>query len=142
MAECICVESRWLNNESINFVNTNSIGVEVIADPSHTIGAKPTELLLMALASCSSYDVVGILQKGRCEISDVKCQVSAKRADSIPAVFTEIHLHFVITGKALKDSQVAKAIELSANKYCSIGIVLARGGVRLSHDYQLIDVSQ
>lgn len=138
--DVMTIETVWLKNDTINFKNTNPQGTQVIADPAQQIGVKPTELLLMGLASCSSYDVVGILQKARQDISDVKCQVSAKRADSVPAVFTDIHLHFVVTGKNLQETQIAKAISLSADKYCSVGIVLSRGGVNITHDYEIIEL--
>lgn len=94
----------------------------------------------MGLGSCASYDVVSILQKSRQNVSDVRCEVSAKRADAIPAVFTDIHLHFVVTGTDIKASQVAKAIELSATKYCSASKMLADGGVNITHDYAIVSV--
>ncbi|MBR7539224.1 OsmC family protein, partial [Mycobacterium tuberculosis] len=71
--------------------------------------------------------------------SDVECQLSAKRADTIPAVFTDIHLHFVVKGSAIKEAQVKKAIELSAEKYCSASRMLENGGVKITHDYEIID---
>lgn len=108
-------------------------------DPAQMVGAKPTEVLLMALGSCSSFDVVGILQKSRQAIKNVECQISAQRADAIPAIFTDIHLHFIVTGENLKPSAVEKAVALSADKYCSIGIMLKNGGVHITHDYEIID---
>lgn len=112
----------------------------VIADPNQNKGAKPTELILMGLGSCACVDVVGILKKSRQAITDVKCQVSAKRADTIPAVFTDIHLHFVVTGDDVKEGQVAKAIELSATKYCSVGRMLQNAGVAITHDFEILAV--
>lgn len=108
-------------------------------DPAQMVGAKPTEVLLMALGSCSSFDVVGILQKSRQAIKNVECQISAQRADTVPAVFTDIHLHFIVTGENLKPSAVEKAVALSADKYCSIGIMLKNGGINITHDYKIID---
>lgn len=139
MGDTMTISTRWLKNDAINFENTNPTGARVIADPAQTIGAKPTELLLMSLASCSNYDVVGILQKARQDITDVRCKVTAKRADSVPAVFTDIHLHFVITGTNLKPAQIEKAIHLSADKYCSVGKMLSDGGVVITHDYEMIE---
>lgn len=139
MGDTMTISTRWLKNDTINFENTNPTGAHVIADPAQAIGAKPTELLLMSLASCSSFDVVGILQKARQNITDVRCEVSAKRADSIPAVFTDIHLHFIITGTDLKSAQIEKAIHLSADKYCSVGKMLSDGGVVITHDYEMIE---
>ena len=129
----------WLKNDVINFSAKSGSGHEVIIDSAQTLGAKPMELMLMGLGGCASYDVVSILQKARQAVSDVECQLSAKRADTIPAVFTDIHLHFVVKGSAIKEAQVKKAIELSAEKYCSASRMLENGGVKITHDYEIID---
>ena len=76
---------------------------------------------------------------GAREICDVVLKAKAERADTIPAVFTKIHLHFVVTGKAIKEKQVAKAVELSAEKYCSASKMLSDGGVEITHDYEIIE---
>lgn len=130
----------WLANDVINFTAKSGSGHSVTIDSTQMLGAKPMEYILMGLGGCASYDVVSILQKSRQAIIDVRCVVTAKRADSIPAVFTDIHLHFIITGTDIKDSQVAKAISLSAEKYCSASKMLADGGVNITHDYQIVAV--
>ncbi|MDO5651159.1 MAG: OsmC family protein [Moraxella sp.] len=129
---------HWLKNDAINFETTSGSGHKVVVDSEQTLGAKPMELILMGLGGCASYDVVSILKKSRQDISDVRCQVSAERADSVPAVFTKIHLHFIITGNDVKENQVAKAVELSATKYCSASKMLADGGVEISHDFEIV----
>lgn len=131
----------WLKNDVINFSAKSGSGHEVIIDSAQTLGAKPMELILMGLGGCASYDVVSILQKSRQAVADIHCEVSAKRTDAIPAVFTDIHLHFVVSGTNVKESQVAKAIELSATKYCSASKMLADGGVNITHDYEIIEVA-
>ena len=103
---------NWLKNEDINFEAVTENGNKIIMDSTEKLGAKPMEMVLMGLGGCASYDVVSILQKARQAVSDVECQLSAKRADAIPAVFTDIHLHFVVKGSAIKEAQVKKAIEL------------------------------
>lgn len=128
----------WLNNDVINFEAKSGSGHTVIIDSKQELGARPMELILMGLGACASYDVVSILQKSRQNISDVRCEVSAKRADSVPAVFTDIHLHFIVEGTDVKESQVAKAIELSATKYCSASKMLSDGGVNITHDYHIV----
>ncbi len=82
--------------------------------------------------------MVTILKKARQQITDVRAELTAERADAIPAVFTKIHLHFVITGTDLKESQVKKAVELSAEKYCSASAMLSAGGVEITHDYEIL----
>lgn len=128
----------WLKNDAINFEAKSGSGHTVIIDSKQELGARPMELILMGLGACASYDVVSILQKSRQNISDVRCEVSAKRADSVPAVFTDIHLHFIVEGTDVKESQVAKAIELSATKYCSASKMLSDGGVNITHDYHIV----
>lgn len=81
-----------------------------------------------------------ILKKARQEITDVRCELKAERADTIPAVFTKIHLHFVVSGKGIKEKQVAKAVELSAEKYCSASKMLSDGGVEITHDFEIVEV--
>ncbi len=97
--------------------------------------------ILTGLGGCASFDIVTILKKSRQEITDVRCELKAERADSIPAVFTKIHLHFVITGHAVKEKQVAKAVELSAEKYCSASKMLMDGGVEITHDFEIIEAN-
>ena len=129
---------NWLKNDDINFEAVTENGNQVVMDSTEKLGAKPMEMILMGLGGCASYDVVSILQKGRQAISDVRCELTATRADSIPAVFTEIHLPFVVTGSDVKEVQVKKAIELSAEKYCSASKMLSAGGVTITHDYEII----
>lgn len=130
---------NWLKNDAINFKATTETGNTIVMDSEQKLGAKPMEMVLMGLGGCASYDVVSILQKGRQAVSDVRCELTAKRADSIPAVFTDIHLHFVVTGKDIKEIQVKKAVELSAEKYCSATRMLENGGVKITHDYEIVE---
>ncbi len=103
-------------------------------------GPRPMETLLMGLGGCSSVDVVYILQKARQDVTGCVAEIEAERAPEPPQVFTKIHLHFVVTGRALKDNQVRRAVELSAEKYCSASIMLARGGVAITHSYEVREV--
>ncbi|MFW2176935.1 MULTISPECIES: OsmC family protein [unclassified Moraxella] len=130
---------KWLNNEAINFEAVNETGNTVIMDAEQKLGAKPMELILMGVGGCTSYDVVSILKKGRQAITDVQCELTAQRADAIPAVFTDIHLHFIVKGSNLDEAKVKKAIELSAEKYCSASKMLEAGGVKITHDYEIVE---
>ena len=102
-------------------------------------GVRPMELLLLGTAGCSTFDVLTMLKKGRQDVTDCVCEVDAERADEIPAVFTKIHLHFVVTGRALKAAQVKRAVQLSAEKYCSASIMLTAAGVDITHDYEVVE---
>lgn len=106
----------------------------------HNRGPRPMETLLLGVGGCSSFDVVHILGKARQNVRDCRCEISAERAtDEVPAVFTSIHLHFVVSGENLKEAQVKRAVELSAEKYCSASIMLTRGGVEITHSYTIED---
>jgi putative redox protein len=132
---------HWLEN--VAFQANSESGHQIIMDGSAEYGGenrgpRPMELILMGLGGCASFDIVTILKKSRQNVTDVVCQLKAERADTIPAVFTKIHLHFVVTGHDVKDKQVAKAVELSAEKYCSASKMLSDGGVEITHDYEII----
>lgn len=134
---------QWLDN--VSFQATSASGHHVVMDGSaeyggQNKGARPMELILMGLGGCASFDIVTILKKARQDITDVKCELQAERADEIPAVFTKIHLHFVVSGRAIKEKQVAKAVELSAEKYCSASKMLRDGGVEITHDFEIIEI--
>ena len=131
----------WMKDAQ--FIAQSESGHTLIIDgpPDHggkNLGARPMEMVLMGLGACTSIDVIDILKKSRQEITDCVTQLTAERASSIPAVFTKIHLHFVVTGRNLKSRQVERAIELSATKYCSAGMMLQRGGVDITHDYEIV----
>ena len=93
----------------------------------------------MGLGGCTSIDVLDILKKSRQDVTDCVTQLTAERATTIPAVFTSIHIHFVVTGRNLKPKQVERAIELSATKYCSATLMLQRGGVEITHDFEIVE---
>jgi len=96
------------------------------------------ELLLMGLGGCSSIDVMLMLQKSRQDVTDCKAVIEAERADAVPAVFTHIHVHFIVTGRGLSSKHVERAVKLSAEKYCSASIMLAKA-VEITHDYEILE---
>ena len=135
---------QWVKD--VCFMGESGSGHALVMDGSpeyggRNLGPRPMELLLMGLGGCASFDVVTILKKARQQVTDVRTELQAERADSIPAVFTRIHLRFVVAGRDLKESQVKKAVELSAEKYCSASAMLAAGGVSISHEYVIVQVS-
>lgn len=103
------------------------------------LGPRPMELLLAGTGGCTAFDVVLILKKGRHEVSGCEVLVSADRAESDPKVFTRIHFSFKVKGKALKREAVARAIELSKEKYCSASIMLGKTA-DITHDFEIIEV--
>ena len=125
----------WQENKA--FMGVSPSGHNVHLDADKEKGSSPMELILLGLGGCASYDVVSILQKSRQEITDVRCELTAKRAETVPAVYTDIHMHFIVTGQDVKEKQVEKAINLSAEKYCSASRMLVEGGVNITHDFEV-----
>ncbi|MDX2348947.1 MAG: OsmC family protein [Porticoccus sp.] len=124
------------------FIAESETGHSIVMDgpPDHggkNQGARPMETLLIGMGGCSSFDVIHILKKSRQDVIDCIAEIEAERADTVPSVFTKIHLHFVVTGNNLKESMVRNAVKLSAEKYCSASIMLAKGGVEITHSYDM-----
>jgi putative redox protein len=133
---------QW--RQEAHFVAESASGHTVVIDgpPDHggkNLGMRPMEMMLIGLGACTSIDVVDILKKSRQDITDCVTQLTAERADEIPAVFTRIHVHFVVTGRNLKSHHVERAIELSAKKYCSASLMLERGGVAITHAFEIVE---
>jgi putative redox protein len=95
------------------------------------------EMILMGLGGCASFDVMTMLKKGRQQMAACKTELQAERVDAVPAVFSKIHLHFIVSGANLKEAQVKRAVELSAEKYCSASIMLELAGVKMTHSYTI-----
>lgn len=132
---------KWV--EDVVFVGESGSGHGVVIDGppesgGRNLGVRPMELLLLGVGSCSAFDVVHILKKGRHTVEDCEVQVTAERAETVPKVFTKIHLHFKVTGRGLSESVVGRAVQLSAEKYCSASIMLGKAAA-ISHDFQVID---
>ena len=133
---------KWV--DSAMFVAKSGSGHSIVLDGAaegggQNSGMRPMELMALSVASCSSYDVVTILKKARQEIQSCEAAVEAKRVDSIPSVFESIHLRFKIAGFNLNKKQVKRAVELSAEKYCSASIMLKNSGVIVTHDFEIIN---
>jgi putative redox protein len=96
------------------------------------------EMILLGLGGCTAFDVVHILKKSRQPVADCEVELHADRAMTDPKVFTRIHIHFIISGNGLKEKQVERAVQLSAEKYCSASIMLGKS-VEITHDYEIIE---
>ncbi|AUZ04321.1 MULTISPECIES: OsmC family protein [Vitreoscilla] len=134
------ITSQWVDGNC--FVASNATGHTVVMDGSATAGEKrgasPMELLLMGIAGCSSIDVVSIAQKQRQDVVDCKARVEAVRAETVPKVFTEIHIHFTVVGRNLSEEAVGKAVSLSADKYCSASIMLGQAA-KVTHSFEVVE---
>lgn len=136
------VTVKWVDGAM--FLGESGSGHSVVMDgpPDHggrNLGPRPMEMLLLGVGGCASFDVMAMLQKSRQQVVDCRVEIEAERADAVPAVFTRIHLHFVVTGVGLKEKQVQRAVELSAEKYCSASIMLGAAGVAMSHSFDAVE---
>ena len=132
---------KWL--DGVSFEGGSESGHSVIMDGPPESGGKndgmrPMEMMLLGLGGCTSYDVVTILKKSRQDVTDCKAEISAERSENIPKVFTKIHIHFILEGKALDASVVERTINLSAEKYCSASIMLEKSVV-ITHDFEIAE---
>ena len=133
---------KWVDNAM--FLGESGSGHSVVMDGApdqggRNLGVRPMEMLLLGMGGCSAFDVMAVLRKSRQQVVDCRVELEAERADAVPSVFTRIHLHFVVTGVALKESHVARAVQLSAEKYCSASIMLESAGVEISHSHELVE---
>ena len=117
--------------ENACFVGESGSGHAVVIDGPESIGGRnlgvrPMELMLMSVGACSAVDVIHILRKARQPVADCFVEVSGERAETEPKVFTAIHLNFVVVGEGLSEKHVQRAVQLSAEKYCSASIMLGK----------------
>ncbi|CAA0097189.1 OsmC family protein [Zhongshania aliphaticivorans] len=133
---------KWV--DGVMFLGESGSGHSVVMDGpedhgGRNMGVRPMEMLLVGMGGCASFDVMSMLKKSRQDVTDCRCELDAERADAVPAVFTKIHLHFIVSGKGLKEAHVKRAVELSAEKYCSASIMMEAAGVEVSHSHEIID---
>jgi putative redox protein len=130
-------EVKWIGDEL--FMGTSESGHTIVLDANGgNLAPSPLENVLISLGSCSSVDVVSILQKARQAVTGCTVKISSERVDTVPKLFESIHLHFVITGHAVAEKHVARAVSLSADKYCSVALML-NSTVKITHDFELIE---
>jgi len=129
--------------ENVSFLAESGTGHAMVIDGApaeggRNLGPRPLELLLMGLGSCTAFDVVLILRKGREEVTDCVIEVEAERAATDPKVFTRIHMHYRVTGRGLAPAKVERAIALSAEKYCSASAMLSKTAT-ITHDWEVVE---
>lgn len=135
---------RWVGNDAgMSFIAETGSGHAVVMDGApeaggRNLGPRPMEMLLAGTGGCSAFDVVLILKKGRQAVTGCEVSLKAERAETDPKVFTQIHFHYRVTGKQLKPDAVARAIELSKDKYCSASIMMAETA-NITYDFEIIE---
>ena len=134
---------KWLDHMS--FVGESGSGHSIVMDGSmehggRNLGIRPMEMLLIGMGGCAAFDVILMLQKSRQLVTDCEIELSAERADEIPAVFTKIVAHFKITGQGLSEKHVARAVSLSADKYCSATKMLEKTA-EITYTHEILEES-
>ena len=133
---------RWIDG-GMSFLAETGSNHAVVMDGAPEAGGRnlaprPMELLLAGAGGCTAFDVVTILKKGRHAVTGCEVSLQAERAETDPKVFTRIHFHFRVSGKQLKPEAVARAIELSKEKYCSASIMLGKTAT-ITHDVEVVE---
>lgn len=133
---------KWIKDALM--VGESSSGHAIVMDGpeaygGRNLGVRPMEMLLLGMGGCTEFDVVHILSRLRCEVSFCEVELTAERAEAEPKVFTRIHVHFRVGGKDLTDKLVRRAVNLSAEKYCSASIMLG-AMAEITHDFEIVEV--
>jgi putative redox protein len=133
---------KWLDHMS--FVGESGSGHSVVMDGppddgGRNMGVRPMEMVLLGMGGCTAFDLVLILQRQRQAIVDCQVELEAERAAEAPKVFTKIHVHYIVSGKNLDEKKVARAVTMTAEKYCSVSIMLS-ATVEITHDFEIIEL--
>ncbi|MCU7892210.1 MAG: OsmC family protein [Candidatus Thiodiazotropha sp. (ex Ustalcina ferruginea)] len=137
------MKARVVWVEATTMMGESGSGHAVVMDgpPEHggrNLGVRPMEMLLLGMGGCAEFDLLAILKKSRQQVTGCVVELEAQRAEQDPKVFTHIHAHFIVTGKALSEKHVARAISLSAEKYCSASLMLGKSA-EITHGYEIRD---
>ncbi len=133
---------KWLDGAAMVAESGSGHALVMDGPPEHggrNLGVRPMEMLLLGMGGCTEFDVLHILRRARQEVTGCELLLEAERAESEPKVFTRIHAHFIVSGRKLSEKRVAKAIDLSAEKYCSASIMLG-ATAEITHDFEIVDV--
>ena len=138
------VALKWTGQGSQMFVGRDSYGHIIVSGSwpqeaqawQEWKGVKPSDMLLLSLASCSAYDVVLILSRQRQQLTNLYVSVDGQQAAEAPYQFTQIHQHYTVEGIDLDPQKVARAIQLSEEKYCSVAATI-RGVATLTHSFEI-----
>lgn len=132
---------KWVQDAT--FIGESASGHAVVMDGppesgGRNLGVRPMEMLLLGMGGCTAFDVVYILQRARQPVLDCVVELEAERAAEAPKVFTKIHVHFIVSGRGLPEKQVERAVQLSAEKYCSASIMLGKAA-EITHDFEILE---
>lgn len=134
------VTAQWL--QDYTFVGKNDTHKSVVMDAPTVAGGEkiapsPMEMVLFGLIGCTGIDVKLILSKSKKEVTKLEVIATAERRDEFPRIFTDIHVHFKVSGPDIDDKSVGRAVKLSAEKYCSVSAMLDKT-VNITHDFEIV----
>lgn len=128
-------EVKWIGEEM--FIGTSESGHTIVLDANAgALAPSPLESVLISLGGCSSVDVVSILKKARQNITGCSVEILATRVNTVPKLFSDIHLVFIIEGSDISEKHVERAVNLSADKYCSVALMLNKS-VNITHEFKI-----
>ncbi len=132
---------KWVENRI--FVGESGTGHSIVlgtggGPDGGSIAPSPMELMLIGMGGCTAFDVVQILEKGREPIEDCVVELDAERAEAEPKVFTRVRVRYVVTGRGLDRAKVERAVQLSADKYCSASVMIAKTA-EITHEIEVVD---
>ncbi len=132
---------KWVQDRM--FLGESGSGHTIVMDGApeaggRNLGVRPMETVLIGMGGCTAFDVVHILEKSREAVEDCVADITAERAEEDPKVFTKIHVKFTVTGKNLNPEKVERAVHLTAEKYCSASIMLAKTA-EITHEVEIVD---
>jgi uncharacterized OsmC-like protein len=128
-------------NQAVHFQAVNEDGVKIDIDGAPSIGGenkglRPMQLMLAGLGSCSTMDIVSILNKQKQDLTDIRILIDGNREkDKIPSLFEDIHIHFILSGD-LDEKKVKRAVDLSMNTYCSVSKIIEKTA-RITYSYEI-----
>ena len=134
---------KWI--QDVMFLGESGSGHSVVMDGApdaggRNLGFRPMEMLLLGLGGCSAFDVMLILKRGREDVTDCVVDIDAERATTDPKVFTKIVMHYTVTGRGLDPKKVERAVQLSAEKYCSASAIIGKTA-EITHTITLVDAT-
>ena len=129
--------------KDMEFEGTATSGHKLIMDADessggHNTGFRPMELLLVGFGGCSGMDVISILRKKRQQVSGLDINVKGEKTETYPSIYKEVHIEYVVKGKGVQKEAVERAIELSLEKYCSVGATLAKAG-KITSSFRIVE---
>ncbi|MEQ8194762.1 MAG: OsmC family protein [Rhodospirillales bacterium] len=141
------VRIKWVQDRTFlgESVNDSGGGHTIVMDGApeaggRDLGVRPMETVLIGMGGCTAFDVVHILEKSREPVEDCVADITAERAEDDPKVFTKIHVKFTVSGRNLKPGKVERAVQLSAEKYCSASIMLAKTA-EITHEIEIVNTA-